>query len=306
MNEDQKSHEAPAAPCVSTRKWRHARNWSLFWLVCIAAASLVGLIIAWRGNPTNNTLRFELAKTFMQVLAVAFFGGLATLATFTYQNSRAQENEQSRRAEEKAEVAIRSAEEAKERKQERDRHNFENARAERLRQDDQLRLILEETLRAYNWAKRIRRLLEAETNDGASGFLTLAVYDRHMTDLIDEQLAFERLKRFTPFISDERLGQFPSSDARQLQAETKIRTLTKSSLVKSYEDIEKYLNHVISEYQIKRHTLPDKAGVTLTDFKKLRGFIDGEFIACVSDEMDKVIKTLLEALWQPLNSHRET
>lgn len=317
VDEPEKSHEALAVSAVSARKWRHARNWSLFWLVFVAAVSLIGLIFAWRGNPANNTLRFELAKTFMQVLAVAFLGGLVTLATFTYQDSRAQENEQTRRAEEKAEEkaeaairraeekaegAIRRAEEGKERKEERDRRDFENARAERIRQDNQLRLIVEETLRAYNRAKRIRRLLEAETNDRASGFLTLAVYDRHMTDLIDEQLAFERLKRSTPFISDERLGQLPAFDTRQPQAETKTRTLTKSSLVQRYDDIETYLNHVVSEYQDKRYTLKDKAGVALTEFEELRGFIDGEFIARVSDKMDDVIETLLEALWQPLNS----
>lgn len=77
-------------------------------------------------------------------------------------------------------------------------------------------------------------------------------------------------------------------------------------LIQRYEDIETYLNHVISEYQDERYTLKDKAGVALTEFGKLRGFIDGEFIACVSNKMDNVIETLLEALWQPLNSHRET
>jgi len=307
VDEPEESQESPAVSADSAdsvRKWRHARNLSLFWLICIAAASLIGLIFAWRGNPTNNTLRFELAKTFMQVLAVAFLGGLATLATFTYQDSRAQENDHARRVEERADEAIQHKEEEKERKQERDRRDFENARAERLRQDDQLRVIVEETLRAYNRAKQIRRLLEAETNDGTSGCLTLAVYDRYMTDLIDEQLAFERLKRFTPFISDKRLSRLLVFDAIPLQIKTKL--LTKSSLVKSYEDIEEYLNDVISEYQDKRHTLKDKASAPLTEFKKLRGFIGSEFIKCVSNKIDDVIGTLLKALWQPLNSHRET
>jgi hypothetical protein len=233
-------------------------------------------------------------------------GGIATLATFTYQNSRAQENEAVRRAKEKADEAIRHAEERKERKQERDRHDFEIARAERLRQDDQLRLIVEETLKAYNQTKRIRRLLDAETNDGASGILTLAVYDKYMSDLIEEQLAFERLKRFTPFISDKRLRQLPAFDASPPRAETSNSILTKNSLVNSYEEIEKYLNHVIGEYQDRRHAVKDKAGVTLTEFEKLRRFIGSEFAMRVSDKMDDVIETLLEALWQPLNSHRET
>jgi hypothetical protein len=305
MDESQKSREMPARPADSIRKWRSTRNWSLFWLTCIAAVSLTGLIISWRGNPTSDTLRFELAKTFMQVLAVAFFGGLATLATFMYQDSRAQENEQSRHAEEKAEYIALRTEEEKERKQERDRHSFENARAERLRQDDQLRSIMDETLETYNQTKRIRRLLEAETNDILHGRLTLAVYDRHMTDLIDEQLAFEKLKRFIPFISDTRLNHLPTSAANEPQKDGVGKILTKSSLVQSYEDIEKYLNHVIDEYKDERHILADEMYAPLAEFGELSRFIGNEFQSNVSARMDDIIKTLLEALWQPLADEKD-
>ena len=90
---DRKSGEAPTMLPDPTRKWKDARRWSLIGLGCIAAATLIGLIFAWRGYKTSNTLRFELAKTFMQVLAVAVLGGLAAIATFYYQYSRAQEDE---------------------------------------------------------------------------------------------------------------------------------------------------------------------------------------------------------------------
>jgi hypothetical protein len=123
-----------------------------------------------------------------------------------------------------------------------------------------------------------------------------------MADLIDEQLAFERLKRFTPFISDERLNLPPALDAARPQAEAKSQILTKSSLGKSYEDIEKYLNHVIDEYQDKRNTVRDELSASLAGFDKLSGFIGDDFTACVSNQMDDIIKTLLEALWQPLDS----
>lgn len=289
MDEGRKSEEATAVPRDPTRKWKNARKWSLIWLGCIAVVSLIGLTFAWLGHPASNTLRYELAKTFMQVLAVAFLGGIATIATFNFQNSRAQENEDTRRAEDK-----------EERRRERSRRKLEIARDERRRQDDQLRSIMEETLKAYNRVKRIRRLLEAETNDGASGYLTLEPYDRYMVELINEQLTFERLKRFTPFISDERLN--PALDAAQPQTSAKSQTLTKSSLEKSYRGIEDYLNDVIGEYQEKRHTVRDEVSVSLAEFPCLRGFIGGEFTAHAAKQLDKLIDDLLKALWQPLDN----
>ena len=103
MDEGRKSEETTAVPRDPTRKWKDARKWSLIWLGCIAALSLIGLTFAWLGHPASSTLSYELAKTFMQVLAVAFLGGIATIATFNFQNSRAQENEDTRRAEDKEE-----------------------------------------------------------------------------------------------------------------------------------------------------------------------------------------------------------
>jgi hypothetical protein len=292
MDQERESDDAPIVSADSTRKWKDARRRSLIGLSFIAAVSLIGLIFVWLGHPTSNTLRFELAKTFMQGLAVAFLGGLVTLATFSFQNSRAEEDE-----------AIRRAEDNKDRKVRRAQDKKEIARAERLRQDDQLRSIMEETLGAYNRVKRIRRLLEAETNDGTSGCLTLAVYDRYMHKLIDEQLEFERLKRFTPFINDERLNQ-PPADSLEQSWEAP-RSQTEGTLEETYEGIERYLNYVIGEYEKKRHTVADKDSVALTEFDILSGFIGTEFIRRVADRMDEVIETLQKALWQPLDSRQD-
>lgn len=105
----------------------------------------IALAWAWSGNPNSNTLRYEVAKTALQVIAVAGLGGLAALATFTFQHSREQETAQ--RDDRLAHLRLR----------------VEIARDTRARQDDLLRALLRETLVAYNRLKRLRRLLRAET-----------------------------------------------------------------------------------------------------------------------------------------------
>lgn len=252
-------------PHDTTSRWKTAGWWSLGWLALIGTLALIGLIVAWSGHP--NTLRYEFAKTCMQVLAVAFFGALATIATFTFQRARIQEAEKN-----------------------------EQRMERRRRQDHELRSIMEETLAAYNRVKRIRRLLGAETSDG---YLTLAVYDKHMPDLIDQQLVFERLKRLPPFIRDERISFPPDGEAAR--PETTMETQT---LAETYEYIEKYLNNRVSdEYEKKRHIVRDDVRVPLVTFSELWGFIGHEFVTNVSNRMDEVVKKLLKAFWQPLGQN---
>jgi membrane protein implicated in regulation of membrane protease activity len=257
----------------SSKKWQIARWWSLAGLVFIAGLSLIGLVIAWSGNPGSTTLRFEFAKTCMQVLAVAFFGALAAIATFSFQRSRTQEDDEDRRKEER-----------KERTQE-----------QKQRQNEQLRSIMEETLAAYNQVKRIRRLLKAKTKDGSNRLLTVTLYDEHMADLIDQQLVFERLKKLPPFIGDERISAPPKSDAAV--SGTSREGIT---LAKAYEDIENYLNSVIGEYEKKRYTVLHNTSVSLAGFDHLCGFIGGKFVAQVSNQMEQVIDILQGAIWQDL------
>jgi hypothetical protein len=218
-------------PRDSSHKWKVAGRWSLGGVVFIGGVSLIGLIIAWSSHPRSDSLRYEFAKTCMQVLAVAFFGTLAAIAAFTFQHSRTQADNDL----------------------ERKRQENDKERDERGRKDDQLRSIMGETLTIYNRVKRIRRLLAAQTGNGR--YLTLAIYDEHMANLIDEQLAFEMLKRLPPFIRNEPLSPAPyvAGSERRVQDPTLENAYEDTHLADAYQGIEKYLNHVIDEYKEKRH-----------------------------------------------------
>lgn len=88
-----------------------------------------------------------------------------------------------------------------------------------------------------------------------------------MDSLIDEQLAFERLKRLTPLINDERLG-LPTLGAGAI-LRSPIRD--EQILTDFYTDIERYLNKVIDEYRKKRYTVQgDANGISLTGLERLR------------------------------------
>jgi hypothetical protein len=218
---------------------------------------VAGVVAATQWTATANTLEYELAKIAMQVVAVAVLGGLATAATTYFHDSQMQK------------AAERDADAEK-----------------RRRQDDLLRDLLDQTLTAYNRVKRIRRLLGAYTADGA-GRITVALYDEHMSTLIDQQLEFEKLKRRSPFIDDERL---------------RAAVLSKSSLLTDgYGDIEGYLNDVIAEYEGNRHlVLAQREGLPVSRLDKLAGFIGHAFVAGAADRLDKVIGTLQTAVAQPI------
>jgi hypothetical protein len=270
MAEDRNSRKLSAGPgdTDTHSRWKVARRWSYGGLAFIAVVSLIGLIVAWSGHPSNNTLRYEFAKTCMQVLALTVFGGLATIATFNFQYSRTQEDNQL----------------------EQERRQLENGRDQRSREDDKLRSIAEETLDAYNRVKRIRRLLAAETSDGT---LKLATYDRYMANLIDEQLTFERLKRLTPFIPDKRL-RLPLDHGTNASQEP----LTSQILADGYQEIEKFLNGVIAEYQERRQIIPEKTSASLANFDRLSAFVGNEFTIRMAVAMDKIFDYMLIVLWQ--------
>ena len=228
----------------------------------------------------------------MQVLAVVFFGALATIATFIFQRSRAQEDSHL----------------------EQDRLRRDNALRQRRSEDDQIRSIMDDTLASYNRIKRIRRLLRAETRDGNTRYMTLTIYDKYMGDLIDEQLEFERLKRFTPFISDERLnprraetvGEVVMKEGEKASQEA----YGSSALTEAYREIEQYLNGVIGEYEKQRHIVANGLRASLStsnespEFGKLLGFIGKKFLK-VSNEIDKIVNTLLSTLSQGLPGAEE-
>jgi hypothetical protein len=226
----------------------------------MAAVAAAVAAVAWTDEP--NTLKYELAKIAMQVVAVAVLGGLATVATAIFQESFKQQ-------------ATR-------------RDAFVE---ERRRQDDLLRDLLDETLTAYNRVKRIRRLLAAQTADG-TGQITLDVYDEQMSSLIDQQLEFEKFKRRSPFIDDERLHTPALPNA--------------SVLTDSYTEIEKYLNRVIDEYESNRNLLLEHGELLpVGRFGKLAGFIGDAFNEGAADRIDKIIEALQGAIFQPLPIDRD-
>lgn len=232
---------------------------SLVGLLVIAAVAAVVAAVAWTDE--QNTLQYELAKIAMQVVAVAVLGGLATAATAIFQESF------------KIEATRREA-----------------CVEQRRRQDDLLRDLLDETLTAYNRVKRIRRLLAARTADG-TGQITLDVYDEQMSALIDQQLEFEKFKRRSPFIDDQRLHS---------------TALSTSVLTDSYSEIETYLNRVIDEYESNRNLLSEHGEwLPVRRFCELAGFIGDAFKEGAANRIDEIIKALQGAIFQPLPIDRD-
>lgn len=245
-------------------------------LVIVAVAALALLLGAASGNPASNTLRYELAKTALQIIAVAVVGGVVTIATFTYQSSRTQHIEQqNRRLEER-------------------RNRIERARDKRDRQDDALRSTLHATLASYNGIKRVRRLVKAESRE----MITLEAYDTYMLRIIDLQLDFEQYARLAPFIMDERLRPPPPSKT-QKEAGFGPRPAY-ASLQASYASIEGYLNKIIREYEESRKKLSAVDKFTLARLAELAGFCGKGFVSEVSYRIDDIFAVLQLALLQPL------
>jgi hypothetical protein len=284
MPQNQEMKSSRSLQARITDRITAAKRRGLIGLATIASLSIAVLIWAWLGNPANNTLRYEAAKTAMQAISVVLLGGLAGLATFAFQQDR--------------------TEEAKQRDQQRDvrleqwRRDVENLRDERARNDDLLQSLLQETLTVYNEIKRLRRTLAAATTDDTGGHITLDVYDRHMVHLIIQQLEFEKFKRRCPFITDERLRSLDPNDSGSA---TRSR-VGGEQLEISYKRIEKYLNKIIDEYKDRRHIVAqiDPNGALLAEFVKLSGFIHGDFVAKVSNQIDVIIELLQKALLKPL------
>ncbi|HET7328221.1 MAG TPA: hypothetical protein VFJ14_13155 [Nocardioidaceae bacterium] len=240
--------------------------------IAVVGASV--LAWTWSGDPASDTLRYELAKTSMQVIAVAAFGGLASIATFAFQDRRAQ------------------AAKDRERRAVETQRDVDRLRDERTRLDDLLRSTLQATLTSYHQVKRARRLLVADTRKADGAHVTIDVYDKHMACILDQQLEFEQFKKLA-FLIDE-LPRRPSGDQTATPAE-------RATLRRSYKRIEKYLNKVIKEYKEKRHLVAGGSGVPLEELTTLSAFLGSAFKPAVADRMDDIIKVLQTALLQPLD-----
>ena len=222
------------------------------------------LVLAWKHAPDGRSLWQEVAKTSLQVIAIAVIGGLASLITFSHQQRR-----------------LAAAKE------------LEVQRDERTRADELLRSTLEDTLKSYNQVKRIRRLLDADTRQPEHRAISVDVYDQHLRGLVDLQLAFEHFKRSAFKIDTliKRLDLYERTDAQA----------SRCTLNETYASIEKYLNEVIKEYKEKRHVVAASLGdFRLEALPELNSFIGHKFVERVSDELDEVLEVLQASLLRPL------
>lgn len=245
-------------------------------IIGIAVVAIAVLAWAWSTSPAKDTLRYEAAKTSMQVLAVAFLGSSATLATLTFTQSRAREAD------------------LHDRKLEAWQRQASDLRDHRDRQDELLRSTLQATVTSYNRVKRVRRLLLAETQGPDERTVSIKTYDKHMAVLIDQQLEFEQFKRLAPFMNDERVNKATAG------VDTEIKT--GNWLAACYREIEIFLNVVIDEYQANRHSIiAGSIGFPLHDLPKLSNFLSKEgFKPGVSAQIALITDTLQVALLQPL------
>ncbi len=262
------------------RKFWTAKSASVTVLIAIAFIAVGILAWAWSTSPENNTLRYEAAKTSMQVIAVAILGSLATLATLSFTQSRTRDAD------------------LHDRKLERWQRQVSDLRDQRDRQNEFLRSTLQATVNSYNRVKRERRLLLAETRVSGSNIrnISLKIYDEHMAVLIDQQLEFEQFKRLAPFIDDERLNKAIAG----VDIEIKPGDL----LAECYGKIENYLNAVIDEYQNQRQSMVGGSvslAVRDTNLPKLTGFLNKSgFQPGISLHIASILDMLLNALLQPL------
>lgn len=266
------------AMAVRERKKRRGGDFRETWwpfglLAVLVALALLVVLAFW-----HEDLRVEAAKTALQFLGVAVFGGLAALALNTYRQLR--ENELKRRSEQ---------EENWRRELARLRHNRE-------REDALLRSLLEEALHSYNRVKRARRLLKAHSRDGSGGSVNLEVYDRYLQELNDHQLAFEEFRRLTPIEWEQRSGL--------------------GGLKGNFRTIENYLRAIGKEYEANRHLLVSSgARMPLADLERLSGFFESHysferpgkhpqdigFELNISEQIDAIIEQVQAALLTPVD-----
>ncbi|TCN32795.1 hypothetical protein EV644_12411 [Kribbella orskensis] len=244
--------------------------------VLLLVAAVAAAVLSWAASsrPAGNTLRYEAAKTALQILAVVVIGGFATLATFTYQSTRTQEMQRLARQEER-------------------RHRLEDLAADkRDRQDDALRTLLQDTLVSYNATKKLRRKLRAVIEER----FTIEAYDKYMFELIDRQLEFEQFARLCPLIDDNRLqNPLIGEPTHLLDPRPECE-----SLEYSYRKIERYLNRIIREYEKSRAKVASTpAGIPISNLSKLSAFLGSRFPRVASRHMDKIVVILHTAVLQP-------
>jgi hypothetical protein len=216
-------------------------------LIALAVIVAGGTVILLNRDPEANTPEFELLKACLSVIVIAFGGGLATFAFGILQKERDRRQDVAQRdSDRRQDVAQRDSD----RRQDEARRDVEIRIDERRRQDEQVSVILNDTLEHWLAVKRIRRELEAATYTGSGASITLDDYDRYLHELNKQQLAFERLTKIAPLLK-------------------KIPHLSEpDSLEHLLRRIEDFLNDVVDEYQRSRYVVAKAGKIDLADLAK--------------------------------------
>ena len=150
----------------------------------------------------------------------------------------------------------------------------------------------EAVIREYSTAKRVRRLLRASCIQDPMGDkknpwtdVPVTAYDMHMGTINDVQLALELVKRRLRFFH----AVFQNPNDLSLMAEA----------------MEKYLGHIITEYEKHRNPTLKRDSIPLSELHRLRSFIwkedkGGDF-ASFGEPFDKLMELLeTERVWVAL------
>jgi hypothetical protein len=242
------------------------------------------LVILWISRPMASSLEFEAAKACLQILAVGVIGAAVGVVIKSRDDRIAQAR---RETELKAEARQRETELKAEARQ----HAHDHLLDVRQREDDFLMGMLNELLDAYNDVKSIRRLLDAETRDAANRrAITIAIYDKLLRDLNDQQLRFERLARLAP-LCDERASRLDSGAER-----VKYERL--------FRDIEKDINKLVDEYQKHRYEVAVAGSLVVSreSLPELYALVEQRWIFKeeTSGRVDKAVKQTMDLLLQPI------
>lgn len=240
--------------------------------VVVGLVAVLGLALStWGpGELKPETFRFELMRISLQILGVALVGAFVGTAVFRLQQVQLDRSKNDAEAREEARLCKR---------RQADYHIDK-----RRRLDGRIESFLHETIAAYHAVKRIRRVLEAEMARDPELSIASESYSRLVTELSNQQLAFESLMRRAPLIQ----GLFGGLELEARVSRDSDKVVV-TSLENHYAQVESYLNDVVDEYQKKNGLVKVGAFVYNTpDFK-----------ANVSYRVNAVIKAFEEALLTP-------
>ncbi|MEU9662850.1 hypothetical protein [Streptomyces chartreusis] len=141
--------------------------------------------------------------------------------------------------------------------------DLQQDRLERQRRDDRIRVFLAEMLDAYHGVKQVRRVLRSETSSDTARTISDEAYSRLLAELSKHQLVFETLARSAPLFE----GHVPGSSEIHVEkagnSNGQTRKPVTQSLARHYEDIESYLNGVVSEFEVCHPPAPGTGYVSL-------------------------------------------